>query len=184
MYIKAFWPGEDVSRKRMRTLEVLADEVADGARDLDLCFFQLHILLWISLASSPYKFILYRWKPSPFILYIYISWTVDLIIGTIPPFLESDCLTPSLFLSTQAPACRLGKMARAAVDDGAASGSLDAASRVHYSHGERDAHRVFQRFWLSLKVRISELPVGPLEDGHETVSIHHYKVGCCFLWGP
>lgn len=72
MYIKAFWPGEDVSRKRMRTLEVLADEVADGARDLDLCFFQLHILLWISLASSPYKFILYRWKPSPFILYIYI----------------------------------------------------------------------------------------------------------------
>ena len=150
---------------------------------------------WTSVFSNFIYYFEFLWLPvlinSSYIdgnllhlYYIYISWTVDLIIGTIPPFLASDCLTPSLFLSTQAPACRLGKMARAAVDDGAASGSLDAASRVHYSHGERDAHRVFQRFWLSLKVRISELPVGPLEDGHETVSIHHYKVGCCFLWGP
>ena len=98
-----------------------------------------------------------------------------------PLSLESDFLTPSHFLSTQAPACRLGKMARASIDDGATSGSLDAASRVHYSHGERDARRVFQRFWLSLKVRISELPVGPFDDGGETIVIQRYKVGCCFL---
>ena len=65
-------------------------------------------------------------------------------------------------------------MARAAVADGANVESLRDASKVHPSHGERDAHRIFQKYWLSLKVPITELELEPLEDG-QTVSIPYYK---------
>ena len=66
-------------------------------------------------------------------------------------------------------------MARAAVADGAPNvGRLCAATKVHPSHGERDAHRLLNKYWLSLRVPISELTI-PLDDG-QTVSIPHYKV--------
>ncbi|CAK9057479.1 unnamed protein product [Durusdinium trenchii] len=52
-----------------------------------------------------------------------------------------------------APACRLGSVARAAVADGAYVQSLQDASKVHPAHGERDAHRIFQKYWLSLRVQ-------------------------------
>ncbi|CAL1170886.1 unnamed protein product [Cladocopium goreaui] len=78
-------------------------------------------------------------------------------------------------LALVAPACRVGTMARAAVADGAPNvGSLYAATKVHPSHGERDAHRLLNKYWLSLRVPISELTI-PLDDG-QTVSIPHYKV--------
>ena len=87
----------------------------------------------------------------------------------------------------QAPACRLGSVARAAVADGAYVQSLQDASKVHPAHGERDAHRIFQKYWLSLRVPISDLMVGPF-DGGDLVSIPHYKArhlkashGCLFF---
>ena len=62
------------------------------------------------------------------------------------------------------------------MEDGCGAQSLRDASKVHPAHGERDAHRIFNKYWLSLKVPISDLVVGPLE-GDEHVSIPHYKVG-------
>ena len=80
----------------------------------------------------------------------------------------------SLFCS-EAPACRLGSLARAVVADTASDvGSLRDASKVHPTHGERDAHRVLNKYWLSLRVHITDLLV-ELEDG-QSVSIPHHKV--------
>lgn len=60
------------------------------------------------------------------------------------------------------------------MEDGSNAQSLHDAGKVHASHGERDAHRIFDKYWMSLRVPISELRVG-LEDG-ESVTIPHYKV--------
>ena len=81
----------------------------------------------------------------------------------------------SASLAIEAPANRLGTLARAVHADGATGiHSLAAASKVHPTHGERDAHRLFRRYWLSLRVPISDLQV-PLDDGQH-ISISHYKV--------
>ena len=48
-------------------------------------------------------------------------------------------------------------MARAFKADGATSSSVERASRIHETHGERDSHRLFKRFGLSLPVPISQL---------------------------
>ena len=82
----------------------------------------------------------------------------------------------SISPSSQAPACQLGSLARAAVKDGATSQSLHDASKVHRSHGERDAHRVLNKYWLSLKVPIKHILVGPVEGG-QSIDIPYYKVG-------
>ena len=117
-----------------KTLELLADEVADGARNL----------LTISNVTE----------------------NIDFSFGSLD-------IPPIHF--AQAPACRLGALARAAVEDGAQPTSLRDAAKVHHSHGERDAHRLFDKYWMSLKVQIDEILIGPL-DGGEHVKIPHYKV--------
>lgn len=61
------------------------------------------------------------------------------------------------------------------MEDGALPDSLRQAAKVHVTHGERDARRIFRRFSLDLKVPIDNLLVGPCEDG-EYVNIPHYKV--------
>ena len=61
------------------------------------------------------------------------------------------------------------------MEDGAQPASLRDAAKVHHSHGERDAHRLFDKYWMSLKVQIDEILIGPL-DGGEHVKIPHYKV--------
>ncbi|CAE7344052.1 unnamed protein product, partial [Symbiodinium sp. KB8] len=58
-----------------------------------------------------------------------------------------------------APACSIGEVARALVTDEAATSSLADASKVDHSHSERNAHRLFNRYGLALKVPISELKV-------------------------
>lgn len=68
----------------------------------------------------------------------------------------------------------MGSLARAAVADGAGAQSLRDAAKVDRAHGERDAHRVFSKYWLSLKVPITDLELGPLAEG-ETVTIPHYQ---------
>ena len=59
----------------------------------------------------------------------------------------------------KAPACSIGEVARALVTDEAATSSLADASKVDHSHSERNAHRLFNRYGLALKVPISELKV-------------------------
>ena len=41
---------------------------------------------------------------------------------------------------------------------------------------EMPIDRIFNKYWLSFKVPISDLVVGPLE-GDDHISIPHYKVG-------
>ena len=55
---------------------------------------------------------------------------------------------------------------------------MTAASRVKPQNSERDAHRLFDRFWLSLRVPISYIQVESQEDGMHS-SIPCYKA---FLW--
>ena len=87
-------------------------------------------------------------------------WWCQKLMFTISNFMENvdfvwgSNISPGHF--AQAPACRLGSLARAAVEDGAHPVSLRDAAKVHHSHGERDAHRVFDKYWMSLKVPIDE----------------------------
>ena len=80
----------------------------------------------------------------------------------------------------QAPARQLGTVARACVADGLQNAGMTAASRVQPQNSERDAHRLFDRFWLSLRVPISYIQVEAQEDGMHS-SIPCYKV--FFGWG-
>lgn len=98
--------------------------------------------------------------------------SLQMVLGTWfshrQPSPVSNCLA-------EAPACRLGTLARAAVSDGADNvASLREAAKVHPTHGERDAHRILNKFMLTLRVPISDVKV-VLEDG-QVVSIPHYKV--------
>ena len=75
--------------------------------------------------------------------------------------------------SSQAPANQVGKIARAFKDEQRgrlSSAGAEAASKVHVTHGERDSHKIFRKFGLSLKVPVSELQVegegGPLLIPH------------------
>ena len=51
--------------------------------------------------------------------------------------------------------------------------SLRAGGKVGYSHGERDARKLFDRWWLGLKAPISFMEIS-ITTG-EIVSIPHYK---------
>ena len=71
-------------------------------------------------------------------------------------------------------------MARAFRDEqkleatGQTSEGVAAAARVHTHHGERDAHRAFRRFGLTLGVPISELAVA-VDEGDPSI-IPHLKI--------
>ena len=84
-------------------------------------------------------------------------------------------------MPSEAPANRVGKLARAILhdQDGEGPSSLRAAAKVHYAHGERDAHRLFEKYWLSLKVPISIMEI-TITNG-EIVSIPHYKAMGAFV---
>ena len=78
-------------------------------------------------------------------------------------------------MSIQAPAAILGESAAAAIKDGLKSSSMQAAAKVDKSHSERNAHRLFNQFGLSLRVKISELLV-PGSSSCDDVSIPYIKV--------
>ena len=75
-----------------------------------------------------------------------------------------------------APSKQVGIIARAFQQEegaGMPSAGVAAASKVHSSHGERDCHRAFRRFGLSLRIPVSELQV-PAEGG--PIKVPHLKV--------
>lgn len=78
----------------------------------------------------------------------------------------------------QAPARRLGVVARACVADGSQNDAMHAASKCNPKNSERDAHALFRRYWLSLRVPISDVEVPPQDGGLHT-SIPCYKVTVC-----
>ena len=77
--------------------------------------------------------------------------------------------------TAEAPAKQVGKIARAfASEANEPSEGVAAASKVHLKHGERDAHRLFKRFGLSLRIPVSEMEV-PVQEGFP-VRIPHLKI--------
>ena len=78
----------------------------------------------------------------------------------------------------QAPAQRLGVVARACIADGSQNDAMHAASKCNPKNSERDAHALFRRYWLSLRVPISDVEVPPQDGGLHT-SIPCYKVTVC-----
>ena len=63
----------------------------------------------------------------------------------------------------QAPACEVGRMSRAFRADSKQCPSVEAASAVHETHGERDTQRLFKRFNLVLKVPFSTIRMAATE---------------------
>ena len=50
---------------------------------------------------------------------------------------------------------------------------MHAAGKVRPAHGESDTHKLFEKWWLSLKVPISTMDIRI--ENNETISIPHYK---------
>ncbi|CAE7445117.1 unnamed protein product [Symbiodinium natans] len=78
-------------------------------------------------------------------------------------------------MQAQAPACIIGEIATAVVSDGSQAQSLRDAAKVDKHHSERNAHRLFNRYGLALKVPISTLSV-PESSGQDEISIPYLKV--------
>ena len=82
-------------------------------------------------------------------------------------------------MPAKAPACEVGRLARAfqasAGSAGSASESAYAATKVHDTHGERDSHRIFRKFGLTLEVPVSKLEVEATADAGP-MSLPHLKV--------
>ena len=71
----------------------------------------------------------------------------------------------------------MGEFADAALQDGAKAAGLTQAARVDKSHSERNAHRLFNRYGLALKVPLSWLSVpGDSSLGNEAVVLPYLKV--------
>ncbi|CAE7816444.1 unnamed protein product, partial [Symbiodinium microadriaticum] len=60
-------------------------------------------------------------------------------------------------LAERAPACVIGEIAEAVVADGSAVQNIREATKVDKNHSERNAHRLFNRYGLALRVPISFL---------------------------
>ena len=75
----------------------------------------------------------------------------------------------------EAPASSVGDISAAILRDGCTLPSMQEGARVDRSHGERNAHRLFNRYGLSLKVPISTLEVPKSED-NEPLSIPYLGV--------
>ena len=75
----------------------------------------------------------------------------------------------------KAPACTVGELAQAVLADGSVIPSLKEASRVDKSHSERNAHRLFFRYGLALKIPISSLRVDGA-DGADPLDIPYLKM--------
>lgn len=81
------------------------------------------------------------------------------------------------FHVSEAPACKVAGYAKAIVSDagGDAGPSLADAARISKHNAERDLHRLFEKYWLTLKVPIKEIKVEV--DGGVVVTIPLYKAG-------
>ena len=83
-----------------------------------------------------------------------------------------------LALPAQAPACSIGELARAVIADAPAMAchqSIADSAKVDKSHSERNAHRLFNRWGLALRVPISFMEVASESSG-DTISIPHLRL--------
>ena len=76
----------------------------------------------------------------------------------------------------QAPAAEVGRMARVFRPLCGQQPAVMAAGRVHESHGERDAHRLFRRYLLRLEVPTSSLHVPAQGSDDQPVDLPFLKI--------
>ena len=81
-----------------------------------------------------------------------------------PSHLYVYCLVTRPISFDEAPASSIGEIAGAVLRDGCSHPSLQQASRVDKHHSERNAHRLFNRYGLSLKVPMTSLEVSSSEE--------------------
>ncbi|CAE7244059.1 unnamed protein product [Symbiodinium sp. CCMP2592] len=74
-----------------------------------------------------------------------------------------------------APACVIGETAEAVVADGSATQNIREATKVDKSHSERNAHRMFNRYGLALRVPISYMDV-PQSSSEDSVTVPYLKI--------
>ncbi|CAE7801495.1 unnamed protein product [Symbiodinium sp. CCMP2592] len=75
----------------------------------------------------------------------------------------------------KAPACVIGEIAEAVVADGSATQNIREATKVDKSHSERNAHRMFNRYGLALRVPISYMDV-PQSSSEDSVTVPYLKI--------
>ena len=82
-------------------------------------------------------------------------------------------------LLSQAPACTIGEVAQAIIRDQGGTPAVDSiahAAKVDKSHSERNAHRLFNRYGLSLRVSISWATFqGESAEASDSVTIPYLK---------
>ena len=126
------------------------------------------------VSSKPQFSVMARWPTTLYSCFNRISrryWWWRLGLGkSLNTCAPSQCLGWLVQISSQparpkAPARRLGSMARACVADGSKNVGLYNAANQNPKNSERDAHRLFAKYWLSLKVTISFIEVPPENDG-------------------
>ena len=69
----------------------------------------------------------------------------------------------------------IGEIAEAVVADGSATQNIREAAKMDKSHSERNAHRLFNRYGLALRVPISFLDV-PSSNREDSITIPHLKI--------
>ena len=69
----------------------------------------------------------------------------------------------------------IGEIAEAVVADGSATKNIREATKVDKSHSERNAHRLFNRYGLALRVPISFLDV-PSSSAEDSITIPYLKI--------
>ena len=69
-------------------------------------------------------------------------------------------------------------MSQAAISDGAMIGSLRDGAKIDKNHSERNAHRLFNRYGLALKVPIAflEVPASAGSEGQDHASVPHLRL--------
>ena len=81
----------------------------------------------------------------------------------------------NLSATIQAPACVIGEIAEAVVADGSATRNIREATKVDKNHSERNAHRLFNRYGLALRVPISFLEVQQ-SSSQDSIMLPYLKI--------
>ena len=82
-----------------------------------------------------------------------------------------------MLTDAQAPACTIGEMANAVASDGGRIPGLQDALKIDKAHSERNAHQLFNRYGLALRVPISMLLVPASSPEEYPIQLPYLRIG-------
>ena len=82
-----------------------------------------------------------------------------------------------MLTDAQAPACTIAEMANAVASDGGRIPGLQDALKIDKAHSERNAHRLFNRYGLALRVPISMLHVPASSAEEYPIQLPYLRIG-------